>query len=66
MGEPLMTTKFKNAVVDAVLQPVKSKLENVLEQNSKTYTEICNHELHAVEQYNCHSSPWQQSPGQKE
>lgn len=50
-GDPLMATLFRNAIVDAMPQPVKSKLEDVVGLNSKTHKEFCDHVTHAVEQY---------------
>ncbi len=50
-GDPLMATLFRNAVIDAMPQAVKSRLEDVVGLNSKTHKEFCNHVSHAVEQY---------------
>ncbi len=50
-GDPLMATLFRNAVIDAMLQAVKSRLEDVVGLNSKTHKELCDHVSHAVEQH---------------
>ncbi|KAL0149340.1 hypothetical protein M9458_055378, partial [Cirrhinus mrigala] len=50
-GDPLMATLFRNAIVDAMPQPVKSKLEDVVGLYSKTHKEFCDQVVHAVEQY---------------
>lgn len=48
-GDPLMTTLFRNAIVDAMPQTVKSKLEDVVGLNSKSHKEFCDHVSHAVD-----------------
>ncbi|KAJ8384798.1 hypothetical protein AAFF_G00197850 [Aldrovandia affinis] len=50
-GDPLMTTMFRNSVLEAMPQQVKSKLEDVVGLNSKTHREFCEHVTHAVEKY---------------
>ncbi len=50
-GDPLMATLFRNAVIDAMPQAVKSRLEDVIGLNSKTHKELCDHVSHAVEQH---------------
>ncbi len=50
-GDPLMATLFRNAVIDAMPQAVKSSLEDVAGLNSKTHKEFCEHVSHAVEQH---------------
>ncbi len=50
-GDPLMSTLFRNAVIDAMPQAVKSRLEDVVNLNSKTHKEFCDHVSHAVEQH---------------
>ncbi|XP_056618335.1 uncharacterized protein LOC130432826 [Triplophysa dalaica] len=47
----LMTTLFRNAVVDAMPPLVKTKLEDVVGLNSKSHKEFCDHVTHAVRQY---------------
>ncbi|KAI2643862.1 Gag-Pol polyprotein [Labeo rohita] len=39
-GDPLMATLFRNAIIDAMPQPVKSKVEDVVGLNSKTHKEF--------------------------
>ncbi len=46
-----MSTLFRNAVIDALPQAVKSRLEDVVGLNSKTHKEFCDHVSHAVEQH---------------
>lgn len=48
-GYPVMTTLFRNAIVDAIPQAVKNKLEVVVSLNSKTHKKFCDHVTHAVE-----------------
>ncbi len=50
-GDPLMATLFRNAVINAMPQAVKSRLEDVVGLNSKTHKEFCDHVSHAVEQH---------------
>ncbi|KAL0176873.1 hypothetical protein M9458_029203, partial [Cirrhinus mrigala] len=50
-GDPLMATLFRNAIIEAMPQTVKSKLEDVVGLNSKTHKEFCDHVSHAVELY---------------
>ncbi len=50
-GDPLMATLFRNGVIDAMPQAVKSRLEDVVDLNSKTHKEFCEHVYHAVEQH---------------
>ncbi len=50
-GDPLMSTLFRNAIIDAMPQPVKSKLEDVVGLTSKSHKEFCDHVTHSVEQY---------------
>ncbi len=38
-----MATLFRNAVIDAMPQAVKSRLEDVVGLNSKTHKEFCDH-----------------------
>ncbi len=46
-----MATLFRNAVIDAMPQAVKSRLEDVVGLNTKTHTDFCDHVSHAVEQH---------------
>ena len=48
--DPLMSTLFRQAVIDAMPPAVKSKLEDVVGLTSKTHKEFCDHVSHAVEQ----------------
>ncbi len=50
-GYPLMATLFRNAVINAMPQAVKSRLEDVVGLNSKTHKEFCDHVSPAVEQH---------------
>ncbi len=46
-----MATLFRNAVIDAMTQAVKSRLEDVVGLNSKTHKVLCDHVSHAVVQH---------------
>ncbi len=50
-GDPLMATLFRNALIDAMPQAVKSRLEDVVSLNSNTHKEFSDHVSHAIEQY---------------
>ncbi len=45
-----MATLFGNAVIDAMPQAVKRRLEDVVGLNSKTHKELCDHVSHAATQ----------------
>ncbi len=49
--DSLMATLFINAVIDAMPQAIKSRLEDVVGLNYKTHKEFCDHVSHAVEQH---------------
>ncbi len=46
-----MATVFRHAVIDAMPQAVKSRLEDMVSLISKTHKELCDHVSHAVEQH---------------
>ncbi len=46
-----MATLFRNAVINAMPQAVKSRLKDVVGLNSKTHKELCDHVSLAVEQH---------------
>ncbi len=46
-----MATLFRNAVINAMPQAVKNRLEDVVGLNSKTHNELCDHVSRAVEQH---------------
>lgn len=50
-GNELMTTMFRNSIIEAMPQPVKSRLEDVVGLTSKPYREFCDHVVHAVEKH---------------
>ena len=46
-----MTTLFRNSVIEAKPQPVRSRLEDVVGLSSKSHKELCDHVIHAVGKY---------------
>ncbi len=50
-GDPLMATLFRNAVINAMPQAVKSRLEDVVSFNSKTHKEFRDRVSHEMEQH---------------
>ncbi|XP_073727104.1 uncharacterized protein [Misgurnus anguillicaudatus] len=47
----VLAALFRKAIVEAVPPPVKTKLEDVVELNSKSHKEFCDHVSHAVKQH---------------
>ncbi|KAE8289574.1 hypothetical protein D5F01_LYC11278 [Larimichthys crocea] len=47
----LLTTIFRNSIIDAMPSPVKSRLEDVVGLVSKTHREFCDHVIHAVDRH---------------
>ncbi|KAJ8403246.1 hypothetical protein AAFF_G00354630 [Aldrovandia affinis] len=50
-GDPLMTIIFRSSVVEAMPQPVRSRLEDVVGLDYKMHRELCDHVTHQVEKY---------------
>ncbi len=49
--DSLMAKLFRNAVIDAMPQATKSRLEDMVGLNSKTHKKFCDHVSHAVKQH---------------
>ncbi|XP_048045690.1 uncharacterized protein LOC125267784 [Megalobrama amblycephala] len=49
--DPVITTLFRTAIVEAMPPAVKTRLEDVVGLNSKSPKEFCDHVAHAVEQH---------------
>lgn len=50
-GNELMTAMFRTSVMEAMPEPVRNRLEDVVGLTSKPYKEFCDYVIHAVEKH---------------